>query len=175
MASRTTPIAARRLAAPILTLLAAGSLSSAAAASPPSPHDGHELWATVDACRSGRTPLIGIRGSMPPDGRPQDTMYMLFRVQYLNGAKQWTDLRDGGEARFMKVGAADATRQAGRTFDLALPAKGDAFELRGVVEFQWRTGSHRGLSLTRYTTAGHHSAAGATPRGFSAATCSVSG
>lgn len=120
-------------------------------------------------------PLIGVRGSMPPEGRPQDTMYMLFRVQYLNSAGQWTDLRHGGEAGFVKVGAADATRQAGRTFDLALPTKGNTFEMRGVVEFQWRTGSHPELSLTRYTTAGHHSAAGATPRGFSAATCSVSG
>lgn len=102
-------------------------------------------------------------------------MYMLFRVQYRNGAGQWKDLRTGSEAGFVKVGTSDVTRQAGRTFDLALPTKGGAFEMRGIVEFEWRAGSHLELSLTRYTTAGHHSAAGATPRGFSAATCSVSG
>lgn len=119
--------------------------------------------------------MIGIRGSMPPNGHAANTMYMLFRVQYLNATtKRWGDLRKGGESGLVKVGAADETRQAGRTFELATPTRGGSFQLRGVVEFQWRQGPKVLLSVSRETTAGRHSSAGAVPSGFSAASCTVS-
>jgi hypothetical protein len=137
--------------------------------------DGRRLWATVDVCRSKPRPQIGIRGSMPSDGHSADTMYMLFRVQYLDAAtKQWADLGSGGESGFVKVGAADTNRQAGRTFDLSLPGRHSSFRMRGTVEFQWRRGSHVVLSTTRLTSGGHRSAAGAVPPGYSASTCTVS-
>lgn len=99
---------------------------------------------------------------------------MLFRVQYLDAkTKQWVDLSKGGESGLVKVGSATATRQAGRTFQLAEPPSGGSFQLRGIVEFQWRLGSKVMLSTTRPTIGGHHSAAGAVPRGFSAATCTI--
>jgi hypothetical protein len=120
-------------------------------------------------------PLIGIRGSMPSEGRSQDTMYMLFRVQYLDAStKRWSSLGSDGESGFVKVGSADTTRQAGRTFDLSIPGHDSSFQMRGMVEFQWRHGSHVALSTTRLTSSGHRSAAGAIPRGYSASTCTVS-
>jgi hypothetical protein len=113
---------------------------------------------------------------MPSNGQRKDTMYMLFRVQYLDAAtSRWADLGSGGESGFVKVGAANATRQAGRTFDLATPPHGVSYRMRGVVEFQWRKGSRVVLSTTRYTSGGRRSGAGAVPPGFSAATCVVSG
>jgi hypothetical protein len=45
--------------------------------------------------------------------------------------------------------------------------------LRGVVSFQWRRGTRVVESVTRPTTAGHRSLAGADPPNFSAATCSI--
>lgn len=185
-----TASTAIKLALYALALLATGALLAcvppAGAATRFSPADSaaetpklkssHELWATVDVCKSKPTPQIGIRGSMPPEGQRKETMYMLFRVQYLDATtKQWTDLSSGGESGFVKMGLASTTRQTGRTFDLSLPAHGGAFQMRGVVEFQWRHGSHTTLTVTKTTSGGHHSAAGSSPRGYSSATCSVSG
>lgn len=142
---------------------------------PPALRNGHELWATIDVCSSQGSPLIGVRGSMPSDGVEKETMYMLFKVQYLDTTtKQWTSLPKGGESKLVKVGSASTTRQAGWTFQLAEPPAGGSFQLRGTVEFQWRKGSKVMLSTTRLTSSGHPSAAGAIPRGFSAATCSIS-
>lgn len=171
--------------APVLAVAAGALMPVASAAEPPmarrssqpSPlRNGRELWATVDVCRSKPRPLIGIRGSMPTNGQSRDTMYMLFRVQYLDAAtKKWADLGSGGESDFVKVGAANATRQAGRTFALAIPPDGASYRMRGVIEFQWRRRSHVVLSTTRYTSGGRHSDAGAVPRGFSASTCEMGG
>ncbi len=41
--------------------------------------------------------------------------------------------------------------------------------LRGVVSFQWRHGTTVEYTVSRPTTAGHQSLAGADPAGFSAA------
>jgi hypothetical protein len=178
--------ASRWLAALLLALPIGWALTGHAAAAgstptqgdhtpePPALSNGHALWATIDVCTSTPSPLVGIRGSMPAGAQPQQTMYMLFKVQYLDTkTKQWTDLPKGGESSLVKVGTASATRQAGRTFELAAPPHGSSFQLRGVVEFQWRHGAKTTFSATRPTTAGHPSAAGAVPRGFSAATCTI--
>jgi hypothetical protein len=174
---------ARRVAVAALALLsglafAPASLAAAAgaklAARAPALANGHALWATIDVCGSEPSPMVGIRGSMPSDGQPHETMYMLFKVQYLDTkTKQWTDLPKGGHSSGVKVGTASTTRQAGWTFELAAPPHGSTFQLRGVVEFQWRQGSKVTLSTSRPTSGGHPSAAGAVPRGFSAATCTI--
>lgn len=176
------------LAAPMLALLlgwalafvslaaatvAPASTPGAGSAQPPALRNGHELWATIDVCASKPRPQVGIRGSMPPDGKAQETMYMSFRVQYLDTkTKQWTDLPKGGQSGLVKVGPANATRQAGRTFELANPPRGGSFQLRGIVEFQWRQAAKVTLSSTRPTSGGHPSAAAA-PHGFSATTCTI--
>ena len=133
-----------------------------------------QLWATIDVCSPTDQPdTIGVRGSMPGNDQPSDTMYMRFRLQYMEPAdKQWVDLA-GSASSFVAVGSAKAARQAGRSFQLVpVPGK-PAFILRGVVSFQWRKGSKIEESISRPTTAGHQSLAGADPAGFSAAACSI--
>jgi hypothetical protein len=177
------------LAAPALALLAGWGLAYAGLAAattaptsetrrsssqPPALRNGHNLWATVDVCASRPHPQVGIRGSMPSDGQARETMYMSFRIQYMDTkTKQWRNLPQGEQSGPVKVGPANATRQAGRTFELASPPHGGSFQLRGIVEFQWQQGTKVTLSATRPTSGGHPSAAGAVPRGFSAATCTI--
>jgi hypothetical protein len=133
-----------------------------------------QLWATIDVCNPSDQPnTIGIRGSMPGNAQSGETMYMRFRLQYLDATtKHWVDLVNGATP-FISVGAAKSARQAGRSFEL-VPAPGKpAFTLRGVVSFQWRHGTTVVGALSRPTTSGHQSVAGADPANFSAATCAI--
>jgi hypothetical protein len=133
-----------------------------------------ELWATVNLCNTPRHPNeIGIRGSMPSDGHPHDIMYMRFLLQSLDLAThQWTDLGKSAESGFVQIGSAAFTRQAGHSF--GFKPSTTAYTMRGFVEFQWRRAGHLVHLATRLTTAGHTSLAGAEPKGFSAATCTLS-
>jgi hypothetical protein len=168
----------RTIAAALLAagaLLALPSSASAAARQPFRPlAQSPELWATVNLCNTTRHPdEIGIRGSMPSDGHPHDTMYMRFLVQSLDPAtNQWTDLGRSAESGFVQVGSAALTRQDGQSF--GFKPSTTAYTLRGLVEFQWRRAGHLVHLATRFTTAGHTNAAGAEPKGFSAATCTLS-
>lgn len=132
-----------------------------------------ELWATIDVCNPPDQPnTVGIRGSMPGDHQSHDKMYMSFRLQYLSTTTmQWVDLLSGETPSFVAVGNGAAARQDGRSFKL-VPGK-SASTLRGVVDFQWRRGSTVLLSVSRPTTAGRDSLAGADPAGFSAASCVI--
>jgi hypothetical protein len=132
-----------------------------------------ELWATVDVCNAPHHPnTVGIRGSMPTDGHPRDTMYMRFIVQSLDlSTHQWADLGKSADSGFVLLGAASSTRQAGRTFEFKPTAT--AYTLRGLVEFQWRRAGRLVHLASHTTTAGHTSLAGAEPKGFSAATCTL--
>jgi hypothetical protein len=131
------------------------------------------LWATVDVCNAPDQPdFVGIRGSMPGDGSARDSLYMGFRLQYLDATSgRWVFL--AGTAEFVRVGSAVSPRQGGRSFQLQPAAGKPAFTIRGVVQFQWRRGRHVLASSSRLTTAGHTSLAGADPKGFSAASCQV--
>jgi hypothetical protein len=167
--------------ATLATLLPASAL----AASTPSPAgsgrtsrhallSSHELWATIDVCSAVDQPdTVGIRGSMPGDGQAQDTMFMSFRLQYMDVAdKLWVNLA-GASSKFIAVGTGSAARQGGWSFQLVpVPGK-PAFTLRGVVSFRWRKAAIVVDSVTRPTSAGRHSLAGADPAGFSATTCLV--
>lgn len=134
-----------------------------------------QLWATIDVCKDGEQPIVGVRGSMPPDGHSHDSMYMRFGVQYLDSSTgKWAYLSKGTETSYSEVGTATATRQAGRDFRLASPEAGSSFRLRGVVEFEWRRDGKVVLSATRQTTSGHGTTVlHAEPSGFSTATCTV--
>jgi hypothetical protein len=134
-----------------------------------------QLWATIDVCNPYDQPdTVGIRGSMPGNGQSGVSMYMRFRLQYQDSAtKRWVDLSNGATPSFVSAGGGKSARQAGRSFQLVpVPGK-PAFVLRGVVSFQWRRGTTVVESLSRSTTAGHQSLAGADPAGFTAATCSI--
>ena len=101
-----------------------------------------QLWATINVCNASDQPdTVGIRGSMPGDRQAHDTMYMRFRLQYLDATKHWADLANGAEPGFVAIGTAKSARQDGRSFQLVpVPGK-PAFMLRGVVSFQWRRGA----------------------------------
>jgi hypothetical protein len=133
-----------------------------------------ELWATVDVCNPKDQPnTIGIRGSMPGDGHPKDTMYMRVRVQYEDpSTKKWVYMARG-DSGLLKLGSASVARQGGFSVELAPVAGRAAFMLRGYVTFQWRRGAKVLKSASSVTTAGHKSQASADPPGYSAATCKL--
>jgi hypothetical protein len=133
------------------------------------------LWSTIDVCNPADQPdTVGIRGSMPADHQAHDTMYMRFRLQYLNPSTEaWTDLMKSSAASYVAVGTGADPRQAGRSFQLSPAAGQPAFTLRGVVSFQWRRGKTVLAQVSHSTTAGRDSLAGADPSGFSAATCLI--
>jgi hypothetical protein len=173
-----------RMLAPVVALVALltpvsalGSSSSGTAKArvASSVLQSRQLWATINICNPKDQPdYVGIRGSMPGDGRAHDTMYMSFRVQYLNSAsKHWTDLGGTTAPSFIAVGSAAAARQGGESFQV-MPISGKpAFVFRGLVEFQWRRGKKVLESTKRATTAGRPRPAHADPPGFSAATCVI--
>jgi hypothetical protein len=162
---------------PMVSLKLLASLAAVGALAPAhSPLQSRQLWATVDVCNPhDQLNTIGIRGSMPNDGNPADTLYMRFRVQYEDSAtKQWVYIAKGADSGFQPVQpghAAGTPSQSGRNFQLVPPA--GPFTLRGVVSFQWRHGAHVVYAVTRTTTAGHQSVAGADPAGYTAATCTI--
>jgi hypothetical protein len=150
-------------------------VAATAVAPPHSLLKSRELWATVDVCNPSDQPnTVGVRGSMPGDNHSKDEMYMRFRLQYLDSStKHWVDLAHGADSGFVAVGAAKSARQTGRSFQLVPVAGKPAVSLRGVVSFQWRRGSAVEYTISRPTTAGHKSLAGADPPSFSAAGCSL--
>ena len=162
------------LLALVALLPAAASGASPAArarASAHSPLQSRQLWATIDLCNPPDQPhYVGVRGSMPGDGRATDTMYMRFRLQYVNAAGQWADIANGPVPSFVAVGSARTTRQLGRSFQVR-PQR--ALTFRGVVSFQWRHGSRVLASASRVSSAGRESLKGSDPAGFSAATCRI--
>jgi hypothetical protein len=155
---------------------AAGDPAVSAAAAP-STHallTSRSLWSTIDVCNpSDQRDTVGVRGSMPGDGHARDRMYMAFRLQYLNSGGVWVDLAGSSPRHYVFVGAAASARQSGRSFQLMPVAGRPAATLRGVVDFQWRRGQRVLLSVSRPTSAGHVSVAGADPAGFSAARCVI--
>jgi hypothetical protein len=134
------------------------------------------LWATVNVCNTPTQPdTIGIRASMPGDGRRGELMYMRFRVQYQDPTTLvWTDSADA-DTGYVRVGSAKfAALQSGTSFQFK-PAAGERYVLRGAAGFEWKVGSR----VVRYahivTTAGHHTSVGSDPKGYSAATCTIAG
>jgi hypothetical protein len=134
-----------------------------------------ELWATIDVCNpSGQPNTLGVRGSMPGDGRAKDNMFMSFRVQYLDTTKKrWVNLAIDARAPFVRVGGGSSARQDGTSFQITPVAGRPAFTMRGVVVFQWRRQGSVLLSVSRATSAGRQVLAGADPPGFSAASCLI--
>jgi hypothetical protein len=157
--------------------LAASAPKSSAPAVHHSVLQSRLLWATIDVCSPPDQPdTVGIRGSMPGDGHPHDTLYMSFRLQYESGSgnnASWSNLGAGGSSGFISVGGGGTSRQAGRSFTL-VPVPGKHSTLRGVVAFQWRRSSKVMRSVERTTTAGHISQTGADPKSYTAATCAIS-
>jgi hypothetical protein len=145
-----------------------------AAASPSALLRSRQLWATINVCSPFEKPdTVGIRGSMPGDGVAHDTMYMRFRLEYLNTAtKRWAHDPTPGENTYVAVGSGKIARQTGTSLQL-VPVPGKPVTLRGLVTFQWRRGAAVVQTASRNTTAGRPGTAGADPPGYSAATCLI--
>jgi hypothetical protein len=173
----------RFLAIPVAlgALALAAALAASASAKPSKPSalerallHSHELWATIDVCNPADQPsTIGIRGSMPGDGHAHDSMYMSFRLQYMNASGRWVSLSSGASSGFVAVGTGASARQGGTSFELKPVAGKPAVTLRGVVDFQWRRGKTVIVAGAEPTAAGHKSLAGADPENYSAATCII--
>jgi hypothetical protein len=98
------------------------------------------LWATVNVCDTDGSPdAMGVRASMPGNGRRNQLMFMRFSAQWWSGsAQQWLDV-PGGVSPWQRAGSARyVARQAGYTFDFVTPPAGRGYLLRGNVELQWR-------------------------------------
>jgi hypothetical protein len=165
--------AASAAIAPVAGAVASSSTTSRAVSTHSLVHS-RVLWATVDVCNAPDQPdYVGIRGSMPGDGRARDRMFMSFRIQYLDTAtRRWVNLQHGVDAEWVPVGNGASARQGGTSFQL-MPVAGSSFTLRGVVHFRWRRGKSVVASATRVTTGGHRGVADADPAGFSAASCRI--
>jgi hypothetical protein len=135
------------------------------------------LWATVNICDSTQSPdTLGVRASIPGNGRSRERMYLRFRAQWFSEAEQaWKDFEaDGFDSGWVRVGSARfRARQSGWSFPLRLDP-GQRFELRAVVRFEWRRGSRVTRREVRRTRSGHRTA-NSEPAGYSAATCVISG
>jgi hypothetical protein len=160
-------------AVPLATAAQSARTSGRATGSHP-PYRSHELWATINVCNPKDAPnVVGVRGSMPSDGQPKDTMFMRFQLEYYDTTSgKWTELGQSADSGPVRVGAGYSTRQDGRSFTLASSSR--PFELRGVVSFEWMRGRRAVYSTQRFTSAAHKSLAGADPAGYSAATCTFS-
>jgi hypothetical protein len=176
MAARRTATALATLATAAFALLAGAAVTSAAPEPRDAPARDAAPWATVNVCDTvGHPDGVGVRGSMPGTGDPGEAMFMRLRLQYYRRADGvWRGLR-GADTGFLALGRADvAARQAGRTFTITPPGRGQpAFLLRGVVSFQWRRDGVVVARARRVTAGGHPGTAGADPAGFSTGTCAV--
>ena len=157
-----------------LTLLTALLVALVPASAPAqSLERSKHLWATVNICDTEQSPdTLGIRASMPGSGKRRERMFMRFKAQYFSEVdNRWHNfLAEGLESEWVRVGPARVrARQAGWSFPFRLEP-GQRWELRGVVEFQWRRGGEVVRRFARRTRSGHRTAV-AEPKGYSAATC----
>lgn len=163
----------------VLILLVGLAAPSAAAAQQPRTIDkSRHLWATVNICDTARHPdTMGVRASMPGSGKRRERMYMRFRAQYFSTTDNtWKNFSSKAlDSGWQRVGSARyKARQSGWTFPRLNLRAGQRYELRGVVRFQWRRGKRVVRKAVKSTTRGHRTAV-SEPRGFSAATCRISG
>jgi hypothetical protein len=162
------------LGAALLAPLAAFAVAAPAGAAP---QRALTPWATVNVCDTAAHPnAIGIRASMPGARRASVRLYARFRVQWHDQTDGlWHNLLSGGDSGFVALGRVKATaaRESGQVFRYQAPKQGAPLLLRGRVDFQWRIGRTVVRRETALTAKGHKSAAGSDPKGYSAATCTL--
>jgi len=159
----------------VAALVPAGGASARASRLPSTSALLHsrELWATIDVCDPPKEAgTIGIRGSMPGDGRAGDRMYMSFAMQYLTAVNQWTPLPSSSSS-YIAVGGAGSVRQGGWSFTLKASSARGKYTIRGLVSVRWMHGRRVIAHALVPTTAGHKALAGANPPGYSAASCAI--
>lgn len=129
------------------------------------------LWATVNVCDTAKHPNeVGVRASMP--GTPRRASRRIrFRIQYRAGDRwRYVDSADSGWQKLSR--SRGRPIESGWSFEFPPPGA-EPITFRGVVRYRWmRDGRVVGHAL-QITTAGHPSATGSDPEGYSAATCSI--
>jgi hypothetical protein len=157
-----------------LILLTTALLAALPAAGQSAPRSEPEPWATVNVCDTESSQnKIGIRGSMPGIAR-RARMYMRFRVQFKDAEGRWRTVKSGADSGWRKVATGRRGEyDAGWTFEFQPRATGGAWELRGLVTYQWRRTDRVVQRDRRHTEDGHPGTAGADPVDFSAATCAI--
>ena len=127
------------------------------------------LWATVNICDTrAHRGVIGIRGQVPALGFPTQ-LEMTIRLQYYDTGRGAFVAIPHLSKRLSLGTAANGTIQGGAAFSFSPPVT-----LSGAITFSWR---HRGrliASTTRRTSAGAHGVDDGDPKGYSAATCTIS-
>ena len=157
---------------PILAVAAVVFALTAPSAAAPRPQ---HLWATINVCDTeGHPNMMGVRASMPGDGR-RTRMYMRYVAQYFNRSRQqWLDVRGNGISKWILAGSGIyERRETGYTFGFSAPAEGRSYVLRGQVEMEWR---RRGTVLRRArvnTKGGRGDTRGADPAGYSKGLCEI--
>jgi hypothetical protein len=160
-------------------LLAALAVSGSSLGARSAPVQGAKtvknLWSTVNICDTTKHPdKLGIRARMPGNGKPQK-MWMRFIAQYMKNGS-WTVVKKGGTSPWREAGSAQFKYQeTGWTFSFDTLAPGEGYSMRGLVKFQWRQHGKVLRATHAYTTKHHHNAGGGDPKGFSDATCFMSG
>ena len=135
------------------------------------------LWVTVNMCDTAKHPdTLGIRASMPGTGRKRERMYMRFRAEFKAADGTWKRFSgEGPDSGWQPVGPARyKARQSGWLFPFE-PAAGQRFELRAVVDFQWRRGTKKVVARASEVSTAGHNVTIAEPEGYSAATCEIVG
>jgi hypothetical protein len=132
-------------------------------------------WATVNVCDTAHHPdAIGVRASMPSLGRRGERHVMRIRVQWRDPSAGWTFVGRAGDSGRIDLGRGRrVSHETGRLFRFESPPDGRQQLLRGVVVFEWRVRGRVVQRRTAVTEAGHRSAAGSDPKGYSAASCEL--
>jgi hypothetical protein len=174
-----TPLIGTLLALAVAAVITTGALADSESPTLHTAAAPKNQWSTINICDTPKHPdQLGIRARMPARERGVK-MKMRFFVEYLkNGA--WVALPRAGGGTTMSdwivVGRGEHKwEELGRTFSLTRLRPGQRFRMRGLVKFQWRRSGEIIKRSHAYTSSGHRQYDYGDPKGFSAATCSVSG
>jgi hypothetical protein len=118
-----------------LTLVAAFAVAAVSQAATGAGGSLVPSWANTNSCDSSQ---LGVRAQLAGDGS-EGQMRARFSAQWLSG-DTWVPL-DGANSPWQRAGSAEYTwQQVGWTFQLAPPAAGQSYQVRGVAELQWPGG-----------------------------------
>ena len=160
----------------VLILLAALAVPASASAQERTIDKSRHVCSTVNICDTAKHPdTMGVRASVPGTAKAKERVFMRFKAQFFSEVdNRWHNFTSSGTTSgWVDVGSARyKARQSGWSFPFTL-RKSQSYELRGVVNFEWRKGSRVMRRATKRTRSGHKTAV-SDPKGFSAATCRVS-
>jgi hypothetical protein len=134
--------------------LALGVVLGAAAVAMPAQGAGSDeltgTWANVNICNASQ---LGVRAQLAGDGST-DQMQVRFSAQWLS-PDGWVPLAGQATSPWQNAGSAEFTwQQAGWTFNLSVPATGEAYQLRAVAEMQLGSGKTASYTTGTCTVGG---------------------